>query len=185
MSLHKNTKSLNSWINTQTPQYIIYELLEKVTKIKICDLLINKFSYDKFLQNNYIQYLDLLQWEKLELEMSESEADIVQKTITLLQTQERINQEIMMLYDNQQSERDKLFNQFITSLNKIKMTERKNFGPIWEAYLETTPICPISQDHITFPYLTECEHLFEYESIAKWLKTNNSCPVCRKNIAIV
>jgi hypothetical protein len=40
-------------------------------------------------------------------------------------------------------------------------------------------ICPITYEKIVIPYSLQCGHIFEKESIEKWLKKNNSCPICR------
>lgn len=40
-------------------------------------------------------------------------------------------------------------------------------------------ICPITSSLIVDPFTTKCGHVFEKESIMKWLNVNNTCPTCR------
>lgn len=42
------------------------------------------------------------------------------------------------------------------------------------------PICPISQSVISELWISKCGHAFEKNEIFRWLKTEESCPVCRK-----
>ena len=51
--------------------------------------------------------------------------------------------------------------------------------------IEKKEICPISLDPFTAETnttITSCFHLFQTESIVRWLETNTACPVCKTDI---
>lgn len=44
-------------------------------------------------------------------------------------------------------------------------------------------ICPISLEQIKSPYKLGCTHTFEKTNIMHWLKTHDTCPICRWQIS--
>ena len=45
-------------------------------------------------------------------------------------------------------------------------------------------ICPITLEQITNPKALQCAHIFEESAIDDWLRSNNTCPLCRTVISM-
>lgn len=56
----------------------------------------------------------------------------------------------------------------------------------YREYCKDRLTCPITQEvlsDIKEASITKCGHVFQKEALATWLKSNNSCPMCRMELA--
>jgi hypothetical protein len=42
--------------------------------------------------------------------------------------------------------------------------------------------CPIGQEIMIVPTMTDCGHVFDMPNINKWIEKHDECPICRQNI---
>jgi hypothetical protein len=55
----------------------------------------------------------------------------------------------------------------------------------YREYCKDKLTCPITQEDLTDisdATITKCGHVFKKEALSEWLKENDTCPMCRKNI---
>lgn len=74
-------------------------------------------------------------------------------------------------YNNQLNSYD--VNEFLNSLNKIKLNNQ-----------EQCNICFENINKATLTYDLSCKHYFHINCIKEWFKQNLSCPVCRKQFKV-
>ena len=85
--------------------------------------------------------------------------------------------ELFMLESDNISNQNPLTDDEIKNIQKISYKDICN-----ECSSETCSICQekfMKDDNCA---KIDCEHLFHYDCLIKWLKTDNSCPICRKSI---
>jgi hypothetical protein len=65
--------------------------------------------------------------------------------------------------------------------------------PFWDKKYGKNAICPITHTRLRpgknkqgIPYTiqTNCSHIFYRKALYEWLKTHNTCPVCRREIIL-
>ncbi len=47
-------------------------------------------------------------------------------------------------------------------------------------HISSQLICPITQQVLSAPVVTECEHMFEESALLEWMIRSSKCPVCNK-----
>lgn len=88
----------------------------------------------------------------------------------------KVQQNILKKYYVAKLQHDILKKYFVV-FDKNKFTIKKYNGNI------DNKICPITYENIKNPaYLVSCGHIYEKEAIVTWVRDEDSCPMCRKNV---
>ena len=48
--------------------------------------------------------------------------------------------------------------------------------------IESNEICPITHEIVGLGYRTQCGHTFNRNALIRWLTSNNTCPMCRREL---
>lgn len=182
-----NEKSINLILIKNNIKFIknSFNIPEPIEKYYLCKLPSNYLIAKKFLNNNIIEKINANDFAGAIKDLggkNETEDNIIELISKELK-RELYNLEMERnFYNNQDiSEEEKL--QKLKNINIKIENQNSKINDLTERIKSlNTNNCAICMDNVKNPVMLECTHLYCGNCIFNWIRKNNNCPYCRKNI---